>query len=234
MLYHQGALTALLTASAIISTGQVSMAADHRSPTVVELFTSQGCSSCPPANANLIKISDRADVLALSFSVTYWDYLGWKDTYGKPEFTQRQVDYEPALGQPGPYTPQMVFNGSTTVVGNDLSEVESFIAAAHPSKGPALAFSGDRVEIGGATKNAGSADVWLVRFDPNVEAVPVARGENGGTTLQHTHVVHRLERLGSWDGTKTSFSLPVQQTGLKTAVLVQQKNGGAILSAITD
>ncbi len=144
-------------------------------------------------------------MLALSFSVTYWDYLGWKDTYGKPEFTQRQVDYEPALGQPGPYTPQMVFNGSTTVVGNDLSEVESFIAAARPSKGPALAFGGDRVEIGGASKNAGSADVWLVRYDPNVEAVPVARGENGGTTLQHTHVVHRLERLGSWDGTKTSF-----------------------------
>src|SRR6476659_2571372 len=74
--------------------------------TVVELFTSQGCSSCPPANANLIELSKRPDVLALSFAVTYWDYLGWKDIFGKPEFTERQTVYEPALGESGPFTPQ--------------------------------------------------------------------------------------------------------------------------------
>jgi hypothetical protein len=89
---------------------------------VVELFTSQGCSSCPPANANLIKLSKRDDVLALSFAVTYWDYLGWKDSFGKREFTDRQAVYEPALGQSGSYTPQMVVNGRTTTVGNNLAE----------------------------------------------------------------------------------------------------------------
>src|SRR5262249_57419236 len=80
-------------------------------PVVVELFTSQGCSSCPPANANLIELSKRSDVLALSFSVTYWDYLGWKDIFGKPEFTERQAVYEPALGERGSFTPQMVIDG---------------------------------------------------------------------------------------------------------------------------
>jgi hypothetical protein len=234
MLYPKGAGMALLTASAIISTSQGTAAADHQSPTVVELFTSQGCRSCPPANANLIKISDRANVLALSFSVTYWDYLGWKDTYGKPEFTQRQVDYEPALRQPGPYTPQMVVNGSTTAVGNDFSEVEALVAAARSSKGPSLALDGDHVEIEGGAKAVSDADVWLVRYDPRVETVPIARGENSGASLQHTHVVHRLDRLGTWNGAKTAFALPGKEAGLRTAVLVQEKNGGSILSAITD
>ncbi|NLS18632.1 DUF1223 domain-containing protein [Rhizobium sp. P40RR-XXII] len=221
-------LMSLLTAVAATP-----VAAADLQPKVVELFTSQGCSSCPPANANLIKMSNRKDVLALSFSVTYWDYLGWKDTYGKPEFTERQVTYEPALKQTGPFTPQMVVNGASTVVGNDLSEVEKLLAQAAPLKGPALAFSGDHIEIGAGAEHA-NADVWLVRYDPQVEAVPIARGENGGATLQHTHVVRRLDRLGTWDGSKTSFSLPNKVAGLKTAVLVQRPEGGPILSAITD
>ena len=219
--------------SLLAAVAAMPVAAADRQLTVVELFTSQGCSSCPPANANLIKISNRKNVLALSFSVTYWDYLGWKDTYGKPEFTERQIAYEPALRQPGPYTPQMVFNGSATAIGNSLPEVESLLAEAPSLNGPALAFNNDRIEIG-AGPGAGSADVWLVRYDPRVEAVPVARGENSGATLQHTHIVRRLDRLGSWDGRKTSFSLPQVDKGLKTAVLIQRPNGGAILSAITD
>src|SRR3569832_2198047 len=93
-------------------------------PVVVELFTSQGCSSCPPANANLIELNKNPDILALSFAVTYWDYLGWKDSFGKEEFTDRQVVYEPALGKAGPFTPQMVINGKTTAIGNKLDEVE--------------------------------------------------------------------------------------------------------------
>jgi hypothetical protein len=222
----------ILTSTLVGAAALPAVAAD-RVPTVVELFTSQGCSSCPPANNNLIKISNQPDVLALSFSVTYWDYLGWKDTYGKPEFTQRQVSYEPALNQAGPYTPQMVVNGSTTAVGNSLSEVQSLISEAPRLKGPALAFGRDRIEVGAAPEAAG-ADVWLVRYDPRIEATPVARGENGGTTLQHTHVVHRLDRLGTWNGEKASFALPSPQDGLKTAILVQRPGGGPILPAITD
>jgi hypothetical protein len=208
-------------------------AAADRQPTVVELFTSQGCSSCPPANVNLIKIRNRKDVLALSFSVTYWDYLGWKDTYGKPEYTARQAAYEPALNQSGSYTPQMVVNGAATVVGNSLPEVESLLAKAAPLKGPGLVLDRDRITVGAGAEN-GNADVWLVRYDPQIEAVPVARGENSGVTLPHTHVVRHLERLGAWDGSKTSFSLPKPDAGMKTAVLVQRPNGGPILSAITD
>lgn len=219
--------------SSLAAGAAMPVAAADRQPTVVELFTSQGCSSCPPANANLIRISNRKNVLALSFSVTYWDYLGWKDTYRKPEFTERQVTYEPALRQAGPYTPQMVFNGATTAVGNSLPEVESLLAETPPLNGPALVFNKDRIEVGSGS-DAGSADVWLVRYDPQVEAVPVARGENGGATLQHTHVVRRLDKLGTWDGSKTSFSLPQANVGLKTAVLIQRPNGGPILSAITD
>jgi hypothetical protein len=217
-----------LTAIAVIP----ATAAD-RQPTVVELFTSQGCSSCPPANANLIRISGRKNVLALSFSVTYWDYLGWKDTYGKPEFTERQFTYEPALRQPGPYTPQMVFNGTTTAVGNSLPEVESLLAETPRLKGPTLGLTKDRIEVGSGA-DAGNADVWLVRYDPRVESVPVARGENGGATLQHTHVVRDLNRLGTWTGRKVAFFLPKSDVGLKTAVLIQRPNGGPIISAISD
>lgn len=231
---YRRAGVALLTASATALMTVSAMAADYRSPTVVELFTSQGCSSCPPANANLITISNRANVLVLSFSVTYWDYLGWKDTYGKPEFTQRQVAYEPGLHQPNPYTPQMVVNGSTTAVGNNLSEVEELLTATYPPRGPSLVLRRDSVKVDSDKKFGGSADVWLVRYDPKISAVPVARGENSGATLQHTHVVHELSRLGTWVGERTEFALPKNQPGLKTAILIQRTNGGPILSAITD
>ncbi|KAA1177193.1 DUF1223 domain-containing protein [Rhizobium tropici] len=230
---YPGSIGRFMLFGSLAATAAMPVAAADRQPTVVELFTSQGCSSCPPANANLIKISNRKDVLALSFSVTYWDYLGWKDTYGKPEFTERQVTYEPGLRQAGPYTPQMVFNGATTAVGNSLSEVEALLTETPPLKGPTLTFNNGRAEVGAGSETE-DADVWLVRYDPRVEAVPVARGENGGATLQHTHVVRSLDRLGTWDGSKASFLLPRADVGLKTALLIQRPNGGPILSAATD
>ena len=208
--------------------------AADKPPVVVELFTSQGCSSCPPANANLIKLSQRPDVLALSFAVTYWDYLGWKDSFDAPEYTDRQVAYEPPLGQQGPYTPQMVINGATTAVGVDLNEVEGLIGSAKPLMGPAVTLQGGKVSVAAATAPNTGADVWLVRYDPNLVEVPVARGENTGRTLPHTHVVHMLQRLGGWSGTAQSFDLPAAAAGLKTAVLVQGPHGGPILSAVTD
>jgi hypothetical protein len=203
------------------------------SPVVVELFTSQGCSSCPPANANLIKLSQRKDVLALSFSVTYWDYLGWKDIFDRPEYTDRQVAYEAPLGQQGPFTPQMVINGRASSVGLALGEVEGLIASAKPLQGPKLMLTSSAVEIG-AGEAASGADVWLVRYDPNIVDVPVGRGENTGRTLPHTHVVHSLLRLGEWHGAAQSFVLPGAAAGMRTAILVQSPNGGPILSAATD
>jgi hypothetical protein len=117
------AMVALHATSDVAEAGQKKLV-------VVELFTSQGCSSCPPANANLIKLRDRPDVLSLSFSVTYWDRLGWKDVFGRPEFTDRQAAYEPGLGERGPYTPQMVVNGAKSGVGADFAQVEQLIAEA--------------------------------------------------------------------------------------------------------
>ena len=162
--------------------------------TVVELFTSQGCSSCPPANANLIELSRQPGVLVLSFAVTYWDYLGWKDSFGKEEYTDRQRIYEPALQQRGPYTPQMVVNGRATVVGNNLAQVEKLIASTPAPSGPSVSLSSGTVQIGAGKAPGSGADVWLVRYDPNLVEVPVGRGENTGRTLPHTHVVHSLDR----------------------------------------
>lgn len=210
--------------------GAAAEAAD-RSPVVVELFTSQGCSSCPPANANLIKLAQRRDVLALSFSVTYWDRLGWKDVFGKPEFTERQAVYEPALGERGPFTPQMVVNGRASAVGQNLSEVEGLIASTARGDGPEIALTDRDVRLGAGKAPSAGADVWLVRYDPSVVEVPVRRGENSGRTLPHTHVVHELRRLGRWDGAAVTLALPRAPQGLRTAVLVQAPRGGPILAA---
>lgn len=226
----------LITGAAVCVTASVSYGAssDNRSPTVVELFTSQGCSSCPPANANLIKLSKRDDVLALSFAVTYWDYLGWKDIFDKQEFTDRQVAYEGPLHQSGPYTPQMVVNGTTTVVGNDLSEVTQLLATVSALKGPSIAFRQDGARIGGGEVPRSAADIWLIRYDPNLINVPIDRGENAGSTLPHTHVVHALKHLGQWDGRPVTFDFPKAPDQLRTAILVQEQHGGPILAAVTD
>lgn len=201
--------------------------------TVVELFTSQGCSSCPPANANLIKVKDQPGVLALSFNVTYWDYLGWKDTFGRQEFTQRQVSYEPSLGHDGPFTPQVVVNGHADVVGIGQGEIEHLISASGHTKGPSLSLDGGKINIGAGQVPGGKADIWLVRYRPGVVDVPVARGENTGRTLPHANVVRSLTRLGTWTGEATALNLPVASDGLGTAVLVQSP-GGPILAAATN
>jgi hypothetical protein len=198
-------------------------------PVVVELFTSQGCSSCPPANANLAALSNRADVLALSFGVTYWDYLGWKDTFAKPEFTQRQVNYERGLGHDGPFTPQIVINGTSDLVGNELGPVERLVATSRLS-GPQISIDKLTVSVGAAASSA-NADVWLVRYEPRIVNVSVARGENEGVTLPHRNVVRELTRLGSWSGQPASFTISPAPGGLATAILVQKPNGGAILAA---
>ena len=209
-------------------------AAFHTIPVVVELFTSQGCSSCPPANANLIELARRNDVRALSFAVTYWDYLGWKDSFGKPEFTDRQVTYEPGLHQQGPYTPQMVINGTTTAVGNNLAEVVRLVEDAAQAAGPQITIVGPSVTVAAGDAPPSGADVWLVQYEPGVINVPVARGENTGRTLPHAHVVRALEHLGAWAGSALSFQLPERASGLRTAILVQATRGGHILAASTE
>jgi hypothetical protein len=226
---------AFLLASALFAVAPTAAPAQAASlgPVVVELFTSQGCSSCPPANATLARLADRPDVLALSFGVTYWDDLGWKDTFASPEFTARQWDYAHGLHHSQVGTPQIVVQGRRDTVGQFVSDVEPLIRAAHQEggAGPAVAVTETAVTVsaGGARPHA---DVWLVRYDPRVVQVPISRGENGGRTLPHRNVVHQLVKLGSWSGQAETFALPqASDPHLRTAVLVQAGAGGPILSA---
>ncbi len=220
-------------AAAVLALFAGSAAAAPRSDvTVVELFTSQDCSSCPPANANAAALADRPDLLVLSFGVTYWDSLGWKDSFAREDFTERQRIYEPALGRDGPFTPQIVVGGASDTVGNDRATILALIAKGRAA-GPAIALSGETVTIGPGKADA-AADVWLVRYDARTIDVAVRRGENGGRTLPHRNVVRDLARIGHWAGAETELPLPAAAPGLRTAVLVQAPKGGAILAAVTD
>jgi hypothetical protein len=200
--------------------------------TVVELFTSQGCSSCPPANANLAKLAGRPDILALSFGVTYWDSLGWKDTFASKAYTDRQWDYAHGLRHANVATPQVVINGRADVVGNNLAEIEKTARATPAPGGPGLTLTADSVAIAAGPKPAKPAQVWLVRYDPNTVQVPIKRGENTGKTLPHRNVVRELTRIGAFDGQATTLRLPpARLANLKTAILVQSGPGGPILAA---
>lgn len=199
--------------------------------TVVELFTSQGCNSCPPANENLAAIAGRPGVLALSYGVTYWDKLGWKDTFASPAYTDRQYRYVRPLGNSSPFTPQIVVNGRADIVGNRIEPLRSLIAKSGPADALDVRLDAANATVGAGEAPGGQADVWLVRYDPALVKVPVGRGENGGRTLPHKNVVHGLQRLGSWTGAAKSFRLPEAGSGLRTAVLVQGRNGGPILGA---
>jgi hypothetical protein len=199
-------------------------------PVVVELFQSQGCSSCPPANAALNAIADRSDVIALNFSVTYWDRLGWKDIFGNPAYTQRQYDYAKSLGSENVYTPQIVLNGTRAIVGTKAGELNRAITALTPiSGGPTIISEGAKVSVGAGN---GSATVWLVRYDPRTQNVAIRSGENSGRTLPHKNIVRQLSRLGNWNGKAVSFTLPKKDIpGLQSVILVQQGSKGAIIAA---
>ncbi|HEV7385388.1 MAG TPA: DUF1223 domain-containing protein [Phenylobacterium sp.] len=198
---------------------------------VVELFTSQGCSSCPPADVAVAAISARPDILALSFGVTYWDNLGWKDTFAQKKFTERQWDYAHGLGHGNVGTPQVVVNGRLDTVGQSVPDIDQTLRRAMlPTGGPAVTLQPTRVAIAGAAPKR-AAQVWLVRYDPNVVQVPIKRGENTGKTLPIKNVVRELTRLGDWNGGPKSYALPAAPAGLKTAILVQAGSGGPILAA---
>jgi hypothetical protein len=176
-------------------------------------------------------LSDRADLLTLSFGVTYWDQLGWKDTFASPQYTARQWDYAHGFHRQQVFTPQVVVNGRADVVGADRSELEALIAKHADDRGPDVRTDGDTVTVGKGDR-AQAADVWLVRYDPNIVQVPVTRGENGGRTLPHRNVVKALMRLGSWNGSAATYRLPADtNTQWRSAVLVQAGPGGPVLSA---
>jgi hypothetical protein len=220
------ALGVLLAASGARAEPQVA------APVVVELFTSQGCSSCPPADRAVAAAAGRPDVIALSFNVTYWDHLGWKDTFARPEFTARQVAYARRLGDAAPYTPQVVAAGRAAGVGNSPARVAALIAKGRTPPTTRLRPEAGRVVVAAGVAPRRGADVWLVRYDPRVLQVPVKAGENGGKTLPQRNVVRSLVRLGAWDGRAAAFTVPAGDRALKSIVLVQDRAGGPILAAL--
>jgi len=211
--------------------GPAANAKDGPRLTVVELFHSQGCSSCPPAEANVMALSNRPDLLTLSFGVTYWDSLGWRDTFGSSAFTQRQWDYAKAFGRREVATPQVVVNGRGDVVGDRREAIDALIRQlGDMGQGPRIEVKSGKIVIGEGAPTR--ARVILVRFDPRTVLVPIRAGENEGRTLPQKDVVKSLVDLGPWTGHPARFDLPrLDQPGLKSAVLVQAGAGGPILSA---
>ncbi len=195
----------LAAVAALFTTGAAP--APPAQPVVVELFTSQGCSSCPPADVALAQVADRPDVIALSFGVTYWDNLGWRDTFARSEFTDRQKSYARRMGH-APYTPEVVAGGRTASVGNSRGRIEALIAKARAPAAAVVSADPASATVGPGVAPRGGADVWLVRYDPRIVRVPVKAGENTGKTLPVRNVVRALTRLGQWDGRAAQFRYP--------------------------
>ena len=202
-------------------------AADSSQPvSVVELFTSQGCSSCPPANKFVGKLAEDGDKLVLSYGVTYWDYLGWKDTFGDPEFTQRQRDYGKALGAANVYTPQIVLNGSAHSPRYSRKDVESMPLPANIPQ--ASIASGETGLIVTADADA-DAKLVIVAYTPGEQAVPVRRGENGGRTLKVSNVVTDVTPV-YWNGGTARTDIKPQD-GLAYAALFHDFKTAKIVTA---
>jgi hypothetical protein len=219
------AIIGLALATFLTTAGQAQQA-----PTVVELFTSQGCSSCPPADAFLTDLAhQRHDVLPLAFHVTYWDSLGWKDPYSLAAATVRQREYARHLGDDGVYTPQMVVDGTTGFVGSDRAlGLKAIAAAAAKSVPVSVTRDGQSllIKVGPGT---GQARVLLVGFDPAHET-PVGRGENSGRTLLESNIVRSLTPIGDWSGSAVELRQP-PPAGEGFAVLLQAEDGRIIGAA---
>jgi hypothetical protein len=205
-----------------------------RTPIVVELFTSQGCASCAESGDLIGDLVERPNVLPLTFSVDYWDYLGWADTFAQPEFAERQRAYLKRLAvRGGGVTPQVVVDGRLQIAAARGDQVRALIkqAARSPHDPPDLELTDTRATVGSGRLAQGGADVWLIRYDPAAQSVVVKRGDNRGRTIVERNVVRELVRLGGWSGRSKAFRLPKPVAdGLKTVIIVQAAHGGRILA----
>jgi hypothetical protein len=222
---------ALFLSGCLALTGASARAVER--PTVVELFTSEGCSSCPPADALLAELATHPDVLALSFHVDYWDGLGWKDPFSSREATRRQERYKTLLDLATVYTPQIVVDGRWQAVGSDRAEVERALDVArrdHANLPIALTVDRGNAQIKFSVfPDAASASVLLIGFDlRHVEKVK--GGENGGRTLAHADVVRGVEEVGS----AREIVTPIPWQCDRIAAIVQAKDGRILGVAVSD
>ncbi|HTP78126.1 MAG TPA: DUF1223 domain-containing protein [Rhizomicrobium sp.] len=240
-------------AALVLFTGTAAQAGAAR-PVVVELYTSQGCSSCPPADSLLGKLAQRADVIAMSLPITYWDMLGWKDTLASDANTRRQKAYAMALGHGGVYTPQIIVDGVQDVVGSRVAGVEAAIEAraqlidasmvvgnatpagqTDPVVPVALNEDGQEMHIDiGALAGGHNATVWMFHLRSAVN-VAIKAGENEGRTITYHNVVGDLRAVGVWKGSSLNLTLPrAAMSGLPhdgVAIVVQQGGSGHIIGA---
>lgn len=240
------ALTTLVGASVVVASA---LAPDGRAEdpgakpmAVLELFTSQGCSACPPADALLARLALREDVMALTLPVDYWDYLGWEDTLATPENTVRQRSYAETRGDNQVYTPQMVVNGMAHAVGKKLPQIQAAMDSTEASlegQRVSLDLVGDSetltINIGPAAANSSNSGiVWVMLLQREV-TVAIERGENRGKTITYHNVVRRMMPIGKWSGKATTLNLPIRHLlrdeTEACAVLLQQGSAGPILAA---
>jgi hypothetical protein len=201
---------------------------------VIELFTSQGCSSCPAADKLLSELQSDPGFIPLSLAIDYWDYLGWKDTLAIPGHTNRQRAYSQMRGDREIYTPQAVVNGVVQVIGSDRAGIEGAVAQSYSAASPlsvplALTVADERVSVKiPARKEAAGGEVWLCPLTASV-SVGIGRGENRGRTITYTNVVRRWIKLGNWTGKSETFTVPVDAIKIDNvdAVAVILQNGSA-------
>jgi hypothetical protein len=233
---HASVWAGLLAAAAVMVVGGITPARAQAlaRPVVVELFTSEGCSSCPPADKVLTELARaRPDVLPLAFHVTYWDRLGWPDPFALAAATERQRDYAATLGLDSLYTPQMVVDGRTDVVGSDRGGVLEAVRSA-ATTGPApvalrLARAGGQVTVEIGASPAGKGSLLLVGYDPE-HRTRVARGENAGSTLTETNVVRGLARVADWRGAALTVQAAAP-AGEQLAAILQAPDGRVLGAA---
>jgi hypothetical protein len=235
------AAATLMTAAFTAGSQSRALAADAKRLNVLELFTSQGCSSCPPADKLLAELAKRDNVLALSFPVNYWDSLGWKDTLAKDAYNARQRAYAEARGDREIYTPQLVINGVAHAVGSVRPSIEAAIAsstkALRDSFVPVSLSYGDntvRIETGSAPANSAmrSGKLWLAFYSKAV-SVDIGRGENSGREVTYTNVVRSLTIAGNWNGAPARYAVEIPN-GISfdsCAALLQADKSDAILGA---
>lgn len=204
------------------------------SPVVVELFTSQGCSSCPPADALLAEIADRDDVIALALHVDYWDYIGWKDGFADPAFTARQKRYAHAAGSGTIYTPQMVVGGRDHIAGFKPMKLADLLERHRARPSPVsldLSQKDGTLRIEADARGHTGRCVVRVAFYDDRETVDIRAGENAGRRFEYRNIVRRIVDLGEWNGQEDFTREIAVPRGVRAAVFVQAVGMGPILAA---
>ena len=202
-------------------------------PVVVELFTAQGCSSCPPADLLLAEIARKPGVVALAYHVDYWDELGWKDRFSMPEATQRQRGYVRKLSKSGAFTPQVVVGGATSFIGSDRASMNRALAQDRDALAIALSKTGANLQISLTESWHESMDVYVIAYLSEA-TTKIGRGENANRTLKEVNIVRSFQRLGKWNGTPQQMTVPLASLARDAngvAVLLQRPGQGAIAGA---